>query len=156
MAGVAAAFGVPLERNEAALSWLASEGGYASDDLAAGTVDLPRGARPLHNEVGVAPGCVVGSVYVLPGVPAEMKAMFESVRDEFEGTVLHVESVTVDEPESELVDRFAALRDRFDVSLGSYPGEHVTVRLRGEDAEEVRRAVAWLTERVESVDPSAE
>ena len=99
MAGVAAAFGVPLERDEAALSWLEAEGGYAREDLAAGTADLPKGARPLHNEVGVAPGCVLGSVYVLPGVPDEMKAMFEAVRGEFEGTVLHVDSVTVDEPE---------------------------------------------------------
>ncbi|MFD1512088.1 competence/damage-inducible protein A [Halomarina rubra] len=152
MAGVAAAFGVPLERNEEALEWLEAEGGYSNEDLARGTADLPKGARPLHNEVGVAPGCVLGSVYVLPGVPGEMKAMFEAVVDEFEGTVLHVEAVTVAEPESALVERFEAVRDRFDVTVGSYPGENVTVRLRGEDPEEVERALAWLAERSETVE----
>jgi molybdenum cofactor synthesis domain-containing protein len=152
MAGVAAAFGVPLERDEAALSWLEAEGSYAREDLAAGTADLPKGARPLHNEVGVAPGCVLGSVYVLPGVPDEMKAMFEAVRGEFEGTVLHVDSVTVDEPESTLVERFEELRDRFDVTVGSYPGENVVVRVRGEDEAEVERALAWLTDRANVVE----
>lgn len=152
MAGVAAAFGVPVERNEEALSWLESEGGYTRDDLATGTADLPRGARPLHNDVGVAPGCVVGSVYVLPGVPSEMKSMFDAVRGEFEGTVLHVESVVVAEPESALVERFEQVRDRFDVQLGSYPGENVRVRFRAEDPEEARAAAAWLAERSETVE----
>jgi len=152
MAGVAAAFGVPVERNEEALSWLESEGGYTRDDLATGTADLPKGARPLHNDVGVAPGCVVGSVYVLPGVPSEMKSMFDAIREEFEGTVLHVESVVVAEPESALVERFEQVRDRFDVQLGSYPGENVRVRFRAEDPEEARAAAAWLAERSETVE----
>jgi molybdenum cofactor synthesis domain-containing protein len=148
MAGVAAAFGRPLERNEEALAWLEAEGGYERDDLAAGTADLPAGARVLHNEAGVAPGCVVGSVYVLPGVPSEMKAMFASVEGEFSGTVSHVETIEVDEPESALVDRFAAVQEAFDVTVGSYPGDHVTVRVRGEDETEVARAAQWLADRV--------
>ncbi|MWG35846.1 competence/damage-inducible protein A [Halomarina oriensis] len=152
MAGIAAAFGVPLERNEEALSWLEAEGGYTREDLAEGTAELPKGGRPLHNDVGVAPGCVVGSVYVLPGVPAEMKAMFDAIRAEFEGTVLHVESIVVAEPESALVERFAQVREEFDVTLGSYPGENVSVRFRGADPEEVRAAAAWLAERSETVE----
>ncbi|MFC5970323.1 competence/damage-inducible protein A [Halomarina salina] len=152
MESVAAAFGRPLERSEAVLEWLEAEGGYTREDLTEGTADLPKGARPLHNEVGVAPGCVVESVYVLPGVPAEMKAMFETVREEFEGTPLQVATVTVAEPESALVERFEQLRERFDVALGSYPGESVHVRLRGEDGDEVERAAAWLAERAETVE----
>ena len=152
MAAVAAAFGRPLERSEAVLEWLEAEGGYTREDLTTGTADLPADARPLHNEVGVAPGCVVESVYVLPGVPAEMKAMFETIREEFEGTPLHVETVTVAEPESALVERFAQVREEFDVTLGSYPGENVRVRLRGEDREEAERAAAWLAERSETVE----
>jgi len=56
MAGVAAAVGRSVEPSDAALEWLTEEGGYARGDLAEGTVDVPAGARPLHNEVGVAPG----------------------------------------------------------------------------------------------------
>lgn len=146
MAGVAQAFDGDLERNERALAWLADERGYARDDLAAGTADLPAGAEPLHNEVGVAPGCVLRNVYVLPGVPAEMQAMFESIADRFSGVVRHVEYVTVDEPESGLIDRLKALRERFDVKVGSYPGEHVRVKLESEDADAVTAAAAWLRE----------
>lgn len=146
MAGVAQAFDSDLERNERALAWLADERGYARDDLAAGTADLPAGAEPLHNEVGVAPGCVLRNVYVLPGVPAEMQAMFESIADRFSGVVRHVEYVTVDEPESGLIDRLEALRERFDVKVGSYPGEHVRVKLESEDADAVTAAAAWLRE----------
>jgi molybdenum cofactor synthesis domain-containing protein len=144
MAGVAAAFDRELVENERALTWLTEEGGYSRGDLARGTTELPEGCEPLHNEEGVAPGCVFGNVYVLPGVPAEMKAMFESVADRFSGTARHVESVAVAEPESALIDRFAELRERFDVKVGSYPGENVRVKLESEDEEAVAEAAAWL------------
>ena len=152
MEAVGAALGRPVEPNAEALAWLEEHGGYASDDLAKGTADLPKGARPLHNEVGVAPGCVVDRVYVLPGVPSEMEAMFESVADEFSGEIQHVVSVEAAEPESSLLDRFEALREQFDVKVGSYPGEFVRVRLEGEEAE-VERAAAWLRERVDPPEP---
>jgi molybdenum cofactor synthesis domain-containing protein len=146
MEGVAAAFGREIEHSDAALAWLEREGGYHRDDLAEGTAEIPAGAEPLHNEVGVAPGCVAGSVYVLPGVPAEMEAMFEQVAADFSGTRRHVELVDVDEPESALVDRFAELRERFDVTVGSYPGETVRVKLQDEDQAAVEAAAEWLRE----------
>ncbi|WP_255196791.1 competence/damage-inducible protein A [Halorarius litoreus] len=146
MEAVATAFGRETEQNADALEWLTDHGGYQRDDLATGTADLPAGAEPLHNEVGVAPGCVVGSVYVLPGVPAEMKAMFEGIADRFSGVRRHVETVAVDEPESALVDRFEELRERFEVKVGSYPGEFVRVKLESEDESAVAAAAAWLRE----------
>jgi molybdenum cofactor synthesis domain-containing protein len=151
MDAVGTAFGVPVEENEAALAWLA-ENGYARGDLAAGTADIPAGAEPLHNEAGVAPGCVIGNVYVLPGVPAEMEAMFESVADRFVGSETHVTAVRVDEPESALIERFERLRERFDVQVGSYPGEHVRVKIQGDEERVVQEAAAWLRDRVETVE----
>ncbi|MFC6938628.1 competence/damage-inducible protein A [Salinirubellus sp. GCM10025818] len=147
MAAVARAFGVDLIESESVLEWLAENGGYSRQDLTEGTSHVPEGARPLHNDVGVAPGCVIGTVYVLPGVPSEMEAMFERVAGEFDGEVSHVEFVDADEPESGLLDRFEALRERFEVKVGSYPGEHVRVKLEGE-REEVERAAAWLRANV--------
>ncbi|OYR45402.1 MULTISPECIES: molybdopterin-binding protein [unclassified Halorubrum] len=146
MDGVAAAFGRGLERNDEAASWLA-ERGYSADDLAAETTHLPADCRPLANETGVAPGAVVESVYVLPGVPTEMKAMFESVADEFEGTPTHTVTVDVDEPESALLERFTELQEEFDVSVGSYPGESVRVKITATDAAEAERAAEWVRER---------
>ncbi|WP_256402334.1 competence/damage-inducible protein A [Halorubrum salinum] len=151
MDAVAAAFGRDLEANERAAGWLAEEG-YSADDLAAETTHLPENCRPLENEAGVAPGAVVESVYVLPGVPREMKAMFESVADEFEGTPTHTVVVDVDEPESALLERFAALESEFDVSVGSYPGESVRVKITAASADEAERAAEWIRTRSTLVD----
>jgi len=150
MDGVAAAFGRELVRSEAVIEWLESEGGYAREDLTDGTADIPAGAEPLHNEAGVAPGCVLDSVYVLPGVPAEMKAMFDGIADRFEGTKRYTETVAVDEPESAMLDRLRDLREEFGVTVGSYPGETVRIKIEGTDEDVVADAAAWLRERVES------
>ncbi|MDZ5812708.1 molybdopterin-binding protein [Halorubrum sp. AD140] len=150
MEGVAAAFGRELVENPDAAAWLA-ERGYSADDLAAETTHLPAGCRPLSNEVGVAPGAVVESAYVLPGVPHEMKAMFESVAGEFEGTPTHTVTVDVDEPESALLERFTALQEEFDVSVGSYPGESVRVKITATRAAEAERAAEWVRERSDLV-----
>ena len=44
---------------------------------------LPKGAHPLHNAVGTAPGVKLDYegtlIYVLPGVPAELEAIFDEV-----------------------------------------------------------------------------
>ena len=152
MEGVAAAFGCEVAPNPEALAYLTEHGGYAAADLTDGTTMIPEGARPLHNEVGVAPGCVLESVFVFPGVPAEMEAMFETVADAFSGRLTHTETVEAAEPESSLLDRLAAVREAFDVSVGSYPGEVVRVKLTAEDEAEVERAAAWLRERVESAE----
>jgi len=150
--GVATAVGRSVVEHPGAMAWLESEGGYAREDLAEGTADLPAEARPLHNEVGVAPGCVVENVYVLPGVPEEMKAVFEDVAEEFSGIRRHRTVVQADEPESALLDRLAELQAEFDVEVGSYPGDHVRVRIQSPDEEEARRAAEWLRERVDGVD----
>ena len=151
MDAVAAAFGREVVKNETAAEWLA-ERGYSADDLTAETTHLPADCRPLSNEAGVAPGAVVESVYVLPGVPTEMKAMFDSIADEFDGTPTHTVTVDVDEPESALLERFTELQDRFDVSVGSYPGESVRVKITATSAEEAERAAAWVRERSELVE----
>jgi len=153
MDGVAAAFGREVERNDEAVEWLVEHGGYERDDLVEGTSHLPAGARVLHNEVGVAPGCVVDDeVYVLPGVPQEMEGMFEQIAGEFDGERTHVVVVTVDEPESALLDRVEELRERFDVTVGSYPGEYVRVKLKDANADAVEAAADWLRERVDVVE----
>jgi len=150
MEAVAAAYGREVESNEEALEWIVEEGGYAREDLVEGTSHIPAGARPLHNEVGVAPGCVVDEeVYVLPGVPAEMRGMFESIADEFVGEQRYVRTVTIDEPESALLARIEELRGRFDVGVGVYPGEYVRVKLTGTDPDAVESAARWLHERVD-------
>lgn len=150
MDGVAAAFGRELEESEAALQWLAEEGGYTHDDLAEGTAAIPAGGEFIRNPNGVAPGCNIGNVYVLPGVPNEMKGMFEVIADDFAGTERFTETVQAAEPESALIERLNDVQDEFGVTVGSYPGETVRLKIQGEDEQAVADARQWLVERVES------
>lgn len=149
MEGVAAAVGSRLEPHEGALRWLAEEGGYSREDLTDETGSLPVGARVLNNTNGVAPGVALENIYVLPGVPEEMKAMFDGIGDEFNGVRTHREVVVADEPESALLDRLAELRDRFDVTVGSYPDEFVRIAIESTDPQPVQAATEWLEDRVE-------
>jgi len=154
MEGVAAAVGVPVEEHEEAVAWLQAHGEYTFSELVDGTADLPFGSRMLPNEEGVAPGAVVDGgdgvpIFVLPGVPDEMKAMFHLIADEFDGHVRTQTILQTDEPESALVDRLRAVRDRFDVTVGSYPGDGVRIKLEGEDPDAVAAAEAWLRERLD-------
>ncbi|GAA0299940.1 competence/damage-inducible protein A [Halarchaeum salinum] len=148
MAAVAAAFDRGMVDHPDAIAWFETHDGYSNDAKSA--TRLPADARFLANEAGVAPGAVVENCYVLPGVPSEMRAMFERVASEFTGAKRYVETVYAAEPESALVDRIEGIRDRFDVTVGSYPGDGVKVRLRGTDGATVAEAAAWLRERVES------
>lgn len=149
MEGVAAAFGTELGDDEAVREWLETDTSYAADDLVEGTTHIPAAAEMLPNPEGVAPGCVIGNTYVLPGLPTEMKGMFELIADNFSGDLRYVETVRVAEPESTLLDRISQLRDEFDVTIGSYPGENVRIRIEGRDERTVEEAAGWLRERVD-------
>ncbi len=154
MTGVAAAVGVPVEEHNDAVEWFEDHGKYSYSELVDGTADLPAGARMLPNDEGVAPGAVVRGedgvpIYVLPGVPDEMKVMFDRIADEFDGQPRTREVLETDEPESALVDRLREVRDRFDIAVGSYPGDGVRIKLEGDDPEAVGAAAAWLRERLD-------
>ncbi len=113
---------------------------------------VPAGAEPLVTPVGFNPGCVVEDVYVLPGFPEEMQAMFEEVAEDFGGRTVS-ESVHTPAPEGSLTGTLAGARERFDVSVGSYPakGEDLgRVKVTGTDPDEVAAALAWLTDRIET------
>ncbi|MFB6172624.1 MAG: competence/damage-inducible protein A [Haloarculaceae archaeon] len=157
MAGVAAGFDRSLAVNELAREDLERTLAAIAEDYPDLDVDveaeasLPAGARPLLNEEGLSPGCVVENVYVLPGIPREMRAMFEQVADEFAGDV-ETRSFYTREPEANLIDRLAEARDRFGVVVGCYPDRdagHNRLKVSGDDPAALDDAVAWLREHVE-------
>jgi molybdenum cofactor synthesis domain-containing protein len=115
---------------------------------------LPAEARPLVNRSGLSPGCVLENVYALPGIPSEMKRMFEDVADEFAGEA-DSRFLYTDEPEANLVDRLDEVRRRFDVKVGCYPDReagHNRLKVTADDVEALDAAAAWLEERVSSAD----
>jgi molybdenum cofactor synthesis domain-containing protein len=113
---------------------------------------LPEGSRPLLNPAGLCPGCVLETVYAFPGVPDEMQALFDVVADEFSGETVSTTLLTP-QPEGSLTDVLDDARDRFDVTVGSYPATEGANRLKvtGTDDDAVDEAVEWLHERVETV-----
>jgi molybdenum cofactor synthesis domain-containing protein len=111
---------------------------------------LPAGGRALINPEGLCPGCVIGNVYAFPGVPAEMKALFELVEAEFAGETVS-ETLYTPQPEGSMVAVLSEVRERFEVAVGSYPATegHNRLRVSGTDPDAVAEAVAWLAARIE-------
>ncbi|MEF8938148.1 MAG: competence/damage-inducible protein A [Halovenus sp.] len=111
---------------------------------------IPEGSRPLLNDEGLAPGCVIENVYVLPGIPGELKAMFESVSEEFSGDSVSEFLYTV-EPEANIIWALDDVMTQFDVVVGCYPDrekQHNRLKLTATDRESLEAATAWLLENV--------
>ena len=128
----------------------------ADPEYAARWANLPAGARPLENPLGGAPGFVVGNVYVLPGLPAEMKAMFATVASEL-ATEEPITSWrrTYETTEAQIVGVLEAMGDRYPgVLVGSYPKFHpdgatVEVVVKSSDPTALEAAVAWIEQALE-------
>lgn len=124
---------------------------FASDpDYVTPWAMLPEGSRPLDNPLGGAPGFAIGNVYVLPGLPAEMEAMYELVEPELAGgTPIGSWRRTYETRESRIVGVLRALEARHpSVRVGSYPtfwpgGGTVEVVLKSSDPDELAAASAW-------------
>jgi hypothetical protein len=79
-----------------------------------------------------------------------MQAIFETVADEFDGDTVSAEVETT-QPEATLSGEIDAVRDRFDVTVGSYPSltAHNRVKILGTDPEAVEAARDWLRDRID-------
>jgi len=147
---LAAAFGVPqVEVPELAAELRARFPRHP--DYAARWAQLPQGSRPLRNPKGGAPGFLIENVRALPGLPAEMEAMFDLYAEELRGDQpIASWRRTLATRESDIVHLLTSATVRWPaVSIGSYPrftsgGPEVEVVLKSSDAEALRAAVAWL------------
>ncbi len=112
--------------------------------------DIPENVTIIPNPVGAAPGFIVdGKVYTFPGVPSEMRAMFELVKDQFVGPKLHVDWLISKKPESALVnDLNEAVRLFPEVTFGSYPSGEVKIKMKSYDPGRLKAAKEWLAGRI--------
>ena len=147
---IAAAFGVgQAEVPEVAADLRAR---FTRDpEYAARWARLPAGSRPLENPLGGAPGFVAENVYVLPGLPAEMEAMFETVAAELRrGGPIASWRRTYRTSESRIAGVLeAAGAQHPGVRVGSYPsfhphGHEVEVVAKSSDPHALAAAAAWL------------
>ena len=152
---IAAAFGVAqVEQPEVAAALRARF--TRAPEYAARWALLPEGSRPLENPLGGAPGFSIANVYVLPGLPAEMEAMFETIAGELRaGAPIESWRRRYRTSESTIVDVLQATGDRHPgVLVGSYPSfdggvSEVEVVLKSADAGALAAAVAWIEPELE-------
>ena len=131
-------------------------------EYAARFANLPVGSLPLVNPLGGAPGFRIENVFVLPGLPSEMEAMFDEVvalQLPGAGEVAAIGSWRRRwQTYESLID--AVLRD-FErlhpaVGLGSYPsfdstGPEVELVLKSRDPHALAAAADWLEGAVDDL-----
>jgi molybdenum cofactor synthesis domain-containing protein len=119
-------------------------------DYAARWARLPAGATPLENPLGGAPGFQLENVYVMPGLPSEMEAMFDSFAQELRGRPIGSWRRSYRTGEGQIVRVLEeATRRHPRVTVGSYPrfltdGPQVDVVLKSADDEALALATAWI------------
>ena len=157
---LAATFGVGQQVHEATAAELRARF-TRHPEYAARFADLPVGAAPLRNPLGGAPGFSLANVFVLPGLPSEMEAMF----DEVVVPALPGEArVAIGSwkrkwrtNESTIVDALVEFeRLHPEVGLGSYPsfhahGSEVELVLKSRDPHALAVAAAWLERAVDDL-----
>lgn len=114
---------------------------------------LPEGAEPLENTEGAAPGAYIEhggvKIFVLPGMPREMKAMLENEVLPRLGSRKFVQRKLLAEitDESKLAPILNETLKRFNVRIHSSPkgfDRYIGVILFGESEEEIERAKAFM------------
>ncbi|MCL6430363.1 MAG: CinA family nicotinamide mononucleotide deamidase-related protein [Anaerolineae bacterium] len=117
---------------------------------------LPRGATPIHNPVGTAPGFIVedaaGIVICLPGVPAEMRYLMEhtvlpylreklGLRGVIKVRNLHTCAIGESQVDALIGDLERAANPT--VGLAAHPGQtDVRIAAKAESEEEAARLIA--------------
>jgi nicotinamide-nucleotide amidase len=149
--GVASAVGVGCEEiPEVAARLRGRFDARGLGDYAARWACLPVGSEPLENPLGGAPGFVLRNTYVLPGLPSEMKAMFETIAERFEGDPIGTWRHSYRTGEGQIVAILEeATRRHPEVSIGSYPrfledGPEVEIVLKSGDGEALAAASDWV------------
>jgi molybdenum cofactor synthesis domain-containing protein len=152
---VAAAFGVPQQVVPELADDLRARF-KGAPEYAARWAALPQGARMLENPLGGAPGFLLHNVWVFPGLPREMEAMFERYQGELRAAgPIEVWRRTERTRESTIASALEAATERWpDVSIGSYPsfdpeGPQVEVVVKSSDPEQFEEAVAFLDDELD-------
>lgn len=121
---VAKAFNIPLEKNSEAA-------GYLENFYEPGTINnarlkmayIPVGATLIKNPISAAPGFQLENVFVLPGVPEIMQAMFDGITDRLVGgPPVLTRAISTDLRESILAEGLEIIQNQYpEVAIGSYP-----------------------------------
>ena len=128
----------------------------SNPDYVAPWARLPEGSTPLENPLGGAPGFRIANVWVLPGLPAEMQAMFDAAASDLRrGEPIGTWRRSYRTTESRIAPVLEAMGERHPgVLVGSYPrfdagGSEVEVVVKSADARALAGAAAWIEQALE-------
>lgn len=148
---VATAFGVAFARHKGAEEILRKHYAFDLNDARLSMADMPVGAELIDNPVSKAPGFKMENVYVMAGVPAITRAMFDGLKHTLAGgRVLKSRTVNTNLTEGVIATHLGHVQDAHpDVEIGSYPffriGKFgVNLVVRGVDDALIDKAVADL------------
>jgi molybdopterin-biosynthesis enzyme MoeA-like protein len=112
---------------------------------------VPDGATLLPNPISRAPGFRIDNVFVLPGVPQIMQAIFSELKHRLKGgAAVLSRSVSCTLAEGTIAKDLGELQARYaDLEIGSYPYFRrsdfgVTLVIRGTDRERIGAAIEEL------------
>jgi molybdenum cofactor synthesis domain-containing protein len=157
---VARAFGVNLIKHPKAVELLTQH--YGEANLTAARLRMahvPDGASLIENPVSTAPGFKIGNVYVLAGVPAICRAMFDGLKGGLSrGDPMHSKTISAHVGEGVIAHDLGQLQTRYpNLDIGSYPyfrqGKFgASFVIRGTDEEVIGRAAAELRTIIRKLD----
>lgn len=153
--GVSAAFGVGQREERVQAERLRARFAGRNPDYALRWAQLPVGSRAIDNPLGGAPGFVLENVYVLPGLPAEMEAMFDLIERELRaGDPIVSWRRRYRTTESRIVAVLEEMETRHPaVRVGSYPSfephREVEVVVKSSDPAALEAARVWIEAALE-------
>jgi molybdenum cofactor synthesis domain-containing protein len=147
---VAKAFGVPLVLDAEAKRRLEARhtNNLPLNEARLRMAHVPEGATLIDNPISAAPGFQIGNVFVLAGVPAIARAMFDGLGPRLAGGArIETRSITCNLAEGAIAHDLTAIQARWpSLSIGSYPvwrseaGFAVSLVLRGPEKAELETA----------------
>lgn len=123
---------------------------------------LPEGCTLIPNPLTGAPGCAADGVFVFPGIPSLVEAMFESVVPCLETRPTCAMTIRARIGEGDFAAPLAGIQDAHpQVAIGSYPAtsraeceEHrARIVIRGCRTDDVARAAAEVRAMLEEIEP---
>ena len=151
---VARAFNLPCRPHPEAVRILSGFYGDRATPRRLTMAELPENATLICNPLTGAPGFSVENVFVLPGIPELVEAMFPEIAARIEHGTIFERDLTVAIGESDFADIMDQAIALFpDVDLGSYPSMHskqwrCTLVIKGYQSESVTRAAEWLEREI--------
>jgi len=154
MDGVAKAFGVPIEVNEAIVARIERAIKATANESQRKMAALPHGAVLIDAGDLWFPVVVLGNVHIFPGIPELLQKKFDAIRSRFQGVPFVLKRVYVRRRESDIAAELNALLEAHpELMLGSYPRireteYQVLLTLESRDADYVQRALDELLARL--------